>query len=221
MTIAIIRNGQQYGPYDVLTLLTYVNSGQVLLRDKAIADGEVEPRTVAYYLRRARLKPHIANKGNIVSQIRAIGSELIFPRTTLFSKKFLSDQRFMILALVGLFPMLIMQLPIGGFLVFYVVSLYFSVVWGMFFYECFKTQQVKMKTTLSVFFLTQAFVFLVWNVFGIYKLNPFYALTESVFPLNIIGFTLGVGLTEELAKAAPLLIILSRAKEPMIPQTMD
>ena len=43
---------------------------------------------------------------------------------------------------------------------------------------------------------------------------------NTIFPLNIAGFILGVGITEELAKLIPLLIILRRAKEPLIPQTM-
>lgn len=219
MKIKIIRNNQQYGPYDEQSLLSYVNSGQILLHDKAIAVGESEFRTVRYYLKRANLRVHRQDKGNIIFQIATIGSELIFPRTTLFSKQFLFDQRFLILALVGLFPMLIMQIPLGGFFVFYEVSLYFSVIWGLFFYDCFKTPQVGLKTTLAVFFITQLFVFVAWG-FGLPKLNPFYVFTDSIFPLNIVGFTLGVGVTEELAKAVPLLIILYRAKEPLIPQTM-
>ena len=219
MEIYIIRNNQQYGPYDENTLLSYVNSGQMLLQDKAIANGEKEAQTVKFYLKKAGLKPKREDRGNIVSQISTIGSELLFPKTTLFSKQFLTDQRFLILALVGLFPMLIMQIPLGGFFVFYEVSLYFSIIWGLFFYDCFKTPQVELKTTLAVFFITQAFVFAAWG-FGLPKFNPFYIFTEAGFPINILGFTLGVGFTEELAKAVPLLIILYRAKEPLIPQTM-
>lgn len=219
MIISIIRNNQQYGPYDEQTLLSYVNSGQILLHDKAIAVGESQEQTVKYYLKRANLKICRQDKGNILSQIKAIGGELLFPRTTLFSKQFLSDQRFLILALVGLFPMLIMRIPLGGFFVFYEVSLYFSVIWGLFFYDCFKTPQVKLKTTLAVFFITQIFVFAAWG-FGLPRLNPFYALLESPFPFSMVGYTLGVGITEEFAKAVPLLIILYKAKEPLIPQTV-
>ena len=219
MQISIIRNNQQYGPYDERTLLTYVNSGQILLHDKAIAVGESQEQTVKYYLKRVNLKVNIKDKGNILSQIKAIGGELLFPRTTLFSKRFLSDQRFLILALVGLFPMLIMQIPLGGFFVFYEVSLYYSVIWGLFFYDCFKTPQVKLKTTLAVFFITQMFVFAAWG-FGLPALNPFYGLLETPFPLSLVGYTLGVGITEEFAKAVPLLIILYKAKEPLIPQTV-
>ena len=219
MSINIIRNNQQYGPYDERTLLLYVNSGQILLHDIAIAVGETEPQTVKYYLKQAKLKVKRQHKGNVFSQFATIGGELLFPRTTLLSKQFLLDQRFLILALVGLFPMLIMQLPFGGFFVFYVVSLYFSVIWGLFFYSCFKTSQVKLKTTLAVFFITQLFVFLAWG-FGLPGLNPFYVLIEKTFPLSVIGYIMGVGITEEIAKAVPLLIILYRAKEPLIPQTV-
>ena len=40
------------------------------------------------------------------------------------------------------------------------------------------------------------------------------------FPFNLLGYVFGVGLTEEFGKMIPLLIILRKAKEPLIPQTM-
>jgi Predicted membrane protein len=138
----------------------------------------------------------------------------------MLSKSFLTDQRFLILAIVGLLPMVIMNMPLGGVLLFYEVSLYFSIIWGLFFYTCFKTQQVSLKTTLSVFFLTQILVFTLWDFTGLPNLNPFYALVETSFPINILGFVFGVGLTEELVKLLPLIFILRRTKEPLIPQTM-
>lgn len=51
-------------------------------------------------------------------------------------------------------------------------------------------------------------------------MNPFYLLVETSFPTSLLGFTLGVGFTEELAKMIPLYIILRNAKEPLIPQTV-
>jgi hypothetical protein len=220
MKIYVIRNSQQFGPYDELTLLSYVNNGQILKQDKAIAVGDSLEQTVGYYLKRVGLKCKVANKGNIISQLRSIGSELIFPKTTMLSKSFLTDQRFLILAIVGLLPMVIMNMPFGGFLLFYEVALYFSIVWGLFFYTCFKTAQVRLKTTLAVFFLTQVFVFAMWDLLGLPRLNPFYNLVDMPFPMSLIGYVLGVGLTEELVKMLPLIIILRKAKEPLIPQTM-
>ena len=65
MNIYVIRNNQQYGPYDEHTLLSYVNSGQILLHDKAMLVGESTPQTVRYYLNKAGLKCKRENKGNI------------------------------------------------------------------------------------------------------------------------------------------------------------
>lgn len=138
----------------------------------------------------------------------------------MLSKGFLTDQRFIILAIVGLVPMVIMNMPFGGFLLFYEVALYFSIIWGLFFYTCFKTQQVSLKTTLLVFFLTQILVFSLWDILGLPKINPCYALVEAPFPISAFGFVFGVGLTEELVKLLPLIYILRKAKEPLIPQTM-
>lgn len=218
--IFVIRNSQRFGPYSEQTLLAYVNQGQVLMQDKAVADNDTDEHTVGFYLKRARLTANVEHKGNILSQLKHIGSELIFPKTAMFSKHFISDQRFLILALVGLLPMVIMNIPLGGFFLFYEVSLYFSIIWGLFFYASFKTQQVVLSTTVTVFFLTQICVFIAWDLLGLPNLNPFYYFVNSPFPINIIGFTFGVGFTEELAKMLPLIIILRRAKEPLIPQTM-
>lgn len=216
--IYVIRNNQQYGPYPEDVLSQYVNNGQVLKHDRAIDENGNE-NTVKYFLKQAGYKIKVAHKGNIFGQFRAIGSELIFPRTALFSKKFVTDPRFIILALVGLLPMVIMHIPLGGFFIFYEVSLYFAMIWGLFFYSVFNTPQVKTKTTLYLFFFTQVFVFLFWG-FGIPNFNPFYAFVEAGFPLNLLGYTLGVGVTEEFAKMIPLIVILRRAKEPIIPQTL-
>ena len=164
MNIYVIRNNQRFGPYTEQVLLSYVNQGQILAQDKAVKVGDNTERTVGFYLKLAGLKYNVVNKGNILSQLKSIGSELIFPRTTMLSKGFLTDQRFIILAIVGLVPMVIMNMPFGGFLLFYEVALYFSIIWGLFFYTCFKTQQVSLKTTLLVFFLTQILVFSLWDI---------------------------------------------------------
>ena len=83
MNIYVIRNGQRFGPYTEQTLLSYVNQGQILVHDKAIRDTDTVEQTAGFYLRQAGLKCRIPNKGNIVSQLKSIGSELIFPKTTM------------------------------------------------------------------------------------------------------------------------------------------
>ena len=132
----------------------------------------------------------------------------------------LKDKRLLVLAIVGLFPTLMLLLPMPEIGVFYVMALYFSCIWGLFFYYFFKTSQVTLRTTITVFFITHLFVFIVWDIFGLVRFNPFYALIESPFPIDLLGFVFGVGLTEELAKMVPLFIIARRAKEPILPRTL-
>ena len=218
--IYVIRNNQQFGPYDEQSLLSYVNSGKILLCDTAKDCNNGEECNVRYFIKKAGLKTNIPHGGSLVYQLQKIGNELIIPSDTFNKAKILSDARLVMLSLIGLCPSVLMFLPIGGFLVFYCISLYFATIWGLFFYYFFKTPQVKAKSVIIVFFITQAAVFLLWNVIGFPSLNPFYQLLESSFPLSLIGFVLGVGLTEELGKAIPLFIISRKAKEPLIPQTM-
>ena len=227
MNIYVIRNGKIFGPYEEQHLLTLVNQGKVLKHDKATLSDVVDSedknavKTVDYYLKQNKLVAKVENNGNLFSQLTKIGSELIFPRTRLFSKEFLYDQRFLILAIVGFLPMILSNLPLGGGILFYAIAMYFSIMWGLFFYACFKTSQVDRKTTITIFFLTHVFVFAIFDLLGLNQLNPFYIFTESnSLIFRAIGFTFGVGLTEELVKMLPLIILLRRAKEPLIPRTM-
>lgn len=218
----VIRNNSSFGPYDITTLAQYVEQGKILKCDKAAAiSTPSDIRTVGYYLKQAGKKVRIKSKGNIFKQFADIGHEIVFPRSVLQKKNWLSDQKLLILALVGLLPTVLNLFIVSDFLTFYSISLYFSAIWGLFFYYLFKTPQVTVKTTLLVFFATQLFVFVVWDIFGLNNLNPFYLLQESEsFIGRLLFFTGGVGLTEELAKALPLFLIIAFAKEPLIPQTM-
>lgn len=218
--LKIIRNSQEFGPYDYQTLSTYVKSGQILLCDQAKDAATGEINSVRYFFKKNNVKVKVDKKGGLIDQLKNIGGELIIPKSVIASKQWISDKRLLLLALVGLCPSLMMILPLGGFFTFYCVSLYFAAIWGLFFYFFFKTNQVNVKTTLLVFFLTQIIVFILWDVLGLPSINPFYHLVKAVFPLNMIGYIFGVGVTEELVKLLPLLIICYRSKEPLIPQTL-
>ena len=184
--LKIIRNNQEFGPYDYQALSTYVKSGQILLCDQAkdVSTGEVN--SVRYFFRKNKIKVKVDKKGGLIDQLKNIGGELIIPKSVIASKQWILDKRLLLLALVGLCPSLMMILPLGGFFTFYCVSLYFAAIWGLFFYFFFKTNQVNVKTTLLVFFLTQIIVFVLWDVLGLPSINPFYHLVKAVFPLNMI-----------------------------------
>lgn len=216
--IYVIRNDREYGPYPEIVVANYVADGKLLMHDKARDAATGEEGTVEDFLQRQGLKPRVRDKGTLREQLQAIGSEFIFPREDMTRRSWMQDKHLMVLAIVGLSLSVLMLLPVGGYLVFYAVSLYFAVVWGLFFYYLFRTRQVNVRTTVSVFFLTQLAVFIIFS--GLNRLNFFYVFTEMSFPLNILGFTLGVGLTEEFVKMLPLLFLVRRTKEPLLPQTL-
>ncbi len=222
----VIRNNQQYGPYSLDALRQYAEGGQLLLHDQACeVNSPSNKQTVKYYLKQNNVKVRIPHNGRLFSQIKDIGKELLFPKDVLQRNTWLSDRRLLLLALVGLVPLLLLNLvgwlaEVAPVVVFYSISLYFSVIWGLFFYYFFKTNQVKLKTALLIFFLSQAVVFVVFG-FGINFINPFYFIGEDAgFLMRIVFYLFAVGVTEEVVKAVPLWIVLAKSKEPLIPQTL-
>ena len=216
--IYVIRNDHEYGPYEEAVVAWYVERGKLLKNDKARDALTGEEGTVADFLERKGLDPKVRAKGTLSEQLRSIGAEFIFPKEDMAKHRWMEDSQLMVLAVVGLSLSVLMMLPIGGYLVFYAVSLYFAVIWGLFFYYLFRTRQVNIKTTVSVFFLTQIAVFFIFS--GLNELNLFYIFTQAAFPVNAIGFILGVGLTEEFVKMLPLIYLVRRSREPLLPQTL-
>lgn len=216
--IIVTRNNRDYGPFDEAVVAHYVEEGRLLLHDKARDAITGEESTVEDLLLRAGIRPRVKSNGSLAQQLRRVGSDFILPHEDISRHSLFQDKRLLALALVGLGLSVIMLLPVGGYLVFYVVSLYFAGIWGLFFYYFFATRQVSARTTVTTFFLTQLGVFIIFGL--LHSLNFFYIFTEMAFPLSVIGYILGVGATEEFTKIIPLTILQRRSREPMLPQTM-
>lgn len=216
--LIITRNTTDYGPYDEQTVARFVEDGKLLLKDKARDPETGREGTIELMLLEKGIRPRVRNNGSLFSQLRHVGSDIVLPHDDMRRHSLMEDKRLLILAVVGLSLSVIMLLPIGGYLVFYAVSLYFAAIWGLFFAWLFPTRQVNTHTAIWTFFLTQCGVFLIFGT--LHNLNFFYFFTQLAFPVNIVGYILGVGLTEEFTKMIPLFILQRRAKEPMLPQTM-
>lgn len=216
----VVRNGKDYGPYTTDQLLRHIYEGAVIMNDVARDAATGEVATIKAFLKRQGIKAQVAHGGGVMQQLSNIGRDLIWPRESLVNRAWLHDKTLLVLAVIGLFPSLMLLIPMPQIGVFYLMALYFSCIWGLFFYYLFKTPQVTLRTTVTTFFLTQLFVFIVWDIFGLVRFNPFYALTEVAFPFDLLGFVFGVGLTEELGKMVPLFIICHQAKEPVWPRTL-
>lgn len=218
----IHRNNQQFGPYPLDALVSYVQEGKILLSDQA--SEEFNPsviRTVRYFLAQQRRSVSIQHQGSLVSQVKGIGKELIIPGAGFIKKDLLKDPKLLYLASIGLAPAFLITFTFGTYFTFYAIALYFSVIWGLFFYYMFRTRQVERRTTIMLFFLTQITAFFLTRVQSLPPLSFLYNLTDSRnILLQLTGFTFGVGFTEEVIKALPLLFFVRKAKEPLVPQTL-
>jgi RsiW-degrading membrane proteinase PrsW (M82 family) len=207
-------------------LKTYVEDGKILKQDKACPVSNLQNvQTVGYYLKSSGHAVKVKHKGAILQQLKDIGRELILPGKVFSWMEIKKDSRLLWLALLGLAPaFLISFFSVIPLITFYVISLYFSIIWGLFFFYFFKTPQIKTQTTIGLFFILQAVVFIIWDILRLPAwpvINVIYGFTESSnIILRLVGFIFGVGLLEETVKAIPLLFLLWRAKEPYIPQSM-
>jgi RsiW-degrading membrane proteinase PrsW (M82 family) len=203
-----------------------VEEGKILKQDKSCAVSNPQNvQTVGYFLKTGGQKVKIKHTGSILQQLKDTGKELILPNNVFSFKEIKKDSRLLWLALLGLAPaFLIRFFSFAPFITYYVIALYFSVIWGLFFFYFFKTTQIKTKTTIALFFILQAVVFIIWDILHLPNwpvINILYGFTNSSnILLRIIGYIFGVGFLEETAKALPLLLILHRAKEPYIPQSL-
>lgn len=226
-TYFVDRGSKMYGPYEPHRLAEMVKAGKLLKQDRVI---EEQPEVSSFMNKQISvgdvLKLHNINvvpdnEGSILEQARQVGSRIWFSKDIYKWSEIKKDSRLMLLGAIGLAPLVAMHLlPDVDIVTFYAIALYFSCIWGAFFYYMFKTKQVDFKLTAWLFFAVQVLMFFVWGL-GINRLNLFYGLVDSDgFLSTSLGYVLGVGVTEELVKAIPLIYIAKRSKTPLVPQTM-
>lgn len=221
MPYHIERNGQHHGPYELDSLKKYVEDGFILLQDK-IHDPKGAPLSVRDVLKSNGINVKVKNNGNVLSQIKSFGTKLLIPKDSLSFKNLKSDKRLLVISLVGLAPAFLIKFTGASVITFYAIALYFSMIWGLFYYSVFSTTQVSIKKAIILFFLTQVVIFILVDILRIPSIHPLYALIgdNNGFISKLIGFTFGVGVFEEFVKLFPVYLLLRKSKEPLIPQTV-
>lgn len=221
MQYLITRNGNQFGPYDLNTLKNYVQSGQILLQDTVVSN-TTKDVSVRDILKKHKVRVRISSNGNLLKQFQSFGLNLLLPKDSFSFKNLKSDNKLLLISIIGLAPALLIKFTNSSLFTFYAIALYFSSIWGLFYFELFKTSQVKIKKAIYIFFTIQIGIFLLVSILDINQYNPFYKLIgdNNSFIEKVIGFILGVGIFEEFIKILPIFIFLRHAKEPQLPQTM-
>lgn len=219
----IMKEDTILGPFNINEIAEFVHSGLILKRDYAYnVEYPDSFRTIEFFLQRHGKKVSVEHKGNVFSQIKEIGRELILPSTIFTKEPWKKNKQLFTLSLVGLtLSGIIVIAPfLNAYILFYCISLYFSIIWGLFFYYLFRTEQVKLKTTIFLFFATQILTTVVFFILNIGELNPFKGLydTGSVI-LSLVSCILGIGVVEEFVKVMPVFLILYFSKNVIKPQT--
>lgn len=221
--VYIIRNSKLFGPYSNDTLCQMVKDGKILNCDSLCFEPDVNSKcqSVGSYLKSIDSQVSPTHYSSVGQQLSMIGSDLLFPKGILKKDFWTADNKMIPLAFLGLTPLALSFLPFRGFVSFYALSLYFSILWGVCFYYFFKSSQVVMKYAVRIFLCTQLLLLVIWGL-NLNNLNPFYAAINpnSSSLTTFAGFVLGVGLTEEFVKAIPLLVILHFTSRPLVPRTL-
>ena len=219
--VTIFRNNQNFGPYTLDVLKKYVEEGKILTSDKAQDQHSNNITTVKEIFKSKNISIKRQNNGSIIKQVLTIGRELLIPSFDFIKKDLFKDKRLIYLASIGLAPAFLIRFTFESYLTFYVIALYFSVLWAVFFFSQFRTHQIEIKKTIVIFFLSQITALILVNLQSFPPFSILYSFTDSsIIIARIVGFIFGVGILEEFIKSVPLYFILNKTKEPLIPQTL-
>jgi len=217
--ITVIRNGAKFGPYSESQLFHYLENNKLLLNDYAVIDSDPEILSLAKAMKKCGWK--LPQTKNPWECIRSIGADFILPWKEIKSLNWVKDLRFLYLSIVGLLPLTFLYLS-GVALTYVAIAAYFSVLWGVFFFFLFKTDQVKLKECVRCFFVTaflSTFCLLLLHACGVFEFASEWADSPSFLP-RFIGMFFSAGLPEEFCKAAVIIWLVRRPGQINAPQTI-
>jgi hypothetical protein len=151
MNYQIERNSQRHGPYEINFLKKYVEDGLILLQDKTI-DSNGHISSVREVLKKNGIMASVKSNGNLIKQISSFGLKLLLPKDSFKFNYLKNDKRLLVISLVGLAPAFLISFTGATVFTFYAIALYFSMMWGLFYYSVFSTPQVSIKRSILLFF---------------------------------------------------------------------
>lgn len=228
MKILVQRNGQQFGPYPIALTHQYLAQGTLLPQDLARLEGSAPTAWIALaqLLAQSASPPPASAGANpftlALQHLKAFDHRLLFPWKEITSKNNLQDRRLIALAAIGLAPLFALALAPAAWFGYWAIALYFSVLWGLFFYYLFRTTQVVPKLCVFCFFFTGLIA--ITGLLALQQIPPWsllYAMARSeVFLVRAAGMFFAVGIHEEICKAAILFWLVRRPGNLLIPQTV-
>ena len=215
--ITIIRGHATFGPYDERHAMEYFGEGRILLNDLARIDNGTEEIPFSAAVARCGWKlPAPMMPWEVV---RKIGFDFLLPFGPARVGKPFRLHREWLIALVGIVPLAALCLDVM-FLIYIMLALYVSILWGMFFWSHFKTDSSSIRTGVICFCVTaflSTTLLMIFNLFGLLEWLDARTESESAL-LRFVGFFGCAGLPEELCKAAVIFWFVRRPGQVLNPQ---
>jgi RsiW-degrading membrane proteinase PrsW (M82 family) len=154
--------------------------------------------------------------------LRSFQLNSIFPYKDVFSLELYRTHTVRLLLFLGLFPLIVNLFSEQASLAqtAWLLGIYYASIWGVVLYNLIKPPQFSWGNTLKCTLFTTFIGIPTLLLFQ--RVPPFSALYDAVngsLVVRLLGFTLGVGLLEELCKALPIYLLLLRPGKLSNPQT--
>lgn len=218
--VFVERSGEVYGPYGEVEVRSLIESNRLFLNDIAWIESIPETMTLAQAMDRCGWElPHSSNP---MDTIQKRGLEFILPLKGFLTFDWLREPRFLLLTVIGLIPLALLFVGESRDFIYIGIASYFSLLWGMFFYYFFKTEQVKLKECCRCFLVTALFSIAALQL--LHKIGIFnFAAPLTVrdfFPFRCLGWMILAGVPEEICKAAVIFWLARRKGALFTPQTI-
>ena len=170
----------------------------------------------------AIVKYNKSNEQGFWEALRSFRLHAIIPYQDVFSLELYRNNTVRLLLFLGVFPLLINLFSEQATLaqIAWLLGIYYACIWGVVLYNLIRPPQFSWGNTLKCLLFT-TFIGIPMLLF-LQRVPPFSNLYQAVgggLVARIVGFTLGVGVLEEVCKALPVYLLLLRPRKLIDPQT--
>jgi RsiW-degrading membrane proteinase PrsW (M82 family) len=226
--VLVNRGGKEFGPYPIQLVQQYISNGTLFPHDLArdASDPSATPVALDNLLRKHGIAVQVGGTANPIQQaykdLKSFDLRLILPWKEIQGFRWIQDRRLLALAGVGLSPIFMLSIAPGLSSGYWLIALYFSALWALFFFYIFRTGQTEARVCVLLFFCTGVVsIPILLTLQSIPPWRSLYLLASSQHLLGrFCGMFFGVGIHEELCKAALLFWIVRRPGRILIPQTV-
>jgi hypothetical protein len=149
--VLVNRGGKEFGPYPIKLVQQYISNGTLFPHDLArdASDPSATPVALDNLLRKHGIAVQVGGTANPIQQackdLKSFDLRLILPWKEIQGFRWIQDRRLLALAGVGLSPIFILSIAPGLSSGYWLIALYFSALWALFFFYIFRTGQTEAR----------------------------------------------------------------------------